>query len=205
MNNFLSILIACILLFCSSQLWAETDCSREAVGFYLEKGFTPEQISRMCQAPPASVPEPANKQSVTPGDSDKAVSDNDEEMFFTKSILADSVSITPQTLIFTRDQCIKYGRPMPISEIREKVCGNIQTTINRVGLKVLKAIKRISIFRDAEFLVEGEIHREVLNLDTLDSDDQKVFAKILDPYPAKFNIETRDDADPVEMAVRLPK
>ena len=210
MIKLLSFPVVSISLFFSAQLWAATDCSREAISYYLEKGFTVEQVSRMCQASSVDVPaaasetlqvEQAAAKEVNPADS----IDNDEQIFFNKTIISDSLSVTPQTLTYVRDQCIKYGEEDTITGFRSKVCGVIKTSINRVGLKVLRVVNGASIFRDAELLVEGQIQREVVNLDSLSSADRKTFEKILEPSPTTFNIETREDSDPQKVAVRLPR
>lgn len=197
--------------FFSAQLRAETDCSKEAIGYYLEKGFTTEQISRMCQAPALSsttdnvTRQPSNiDEQATDSNGNNQHSSVNDEVYFNRTILADSITLTPQTLTYVRAQCIEYGEE-DITGFKPKVCGVLKTTINRVGLVVLRAVKRLSIFRDAELLVKGEIRREVINLSSLNDDDQKTFSKILDPTPETFNIETRKDADPEAIAARLPR
>lgn len=208
-NKLFSFLaLASLLLFFCAQAWAETDCGREAIAFYLDKGFTPEQISRMCQASVDSsdTGDPTSGQftsvvSGTPVD----VNLDDEAIFFNKTILSDTLTVTPETLTYVREECIKYGEEDVNTTFRPKVCGVLKTTINRVGLVVLRAVKGLSIFRDAELLVKGEIRREVMNLDALDSDDRNAFSKVLDPAPQTFDIQVRDGADPTEIAARLPR
>ncbi len=205
---YLQVLTVISLSF-PTQLWAETDCSRDAIGYYLEKGFTPEQVSRMCQA---TVPSASTSISTFQAEVTKPVQQTsseammiDEQVFFNKTILADSLSITPQALSYVRDQCIRYGEEDIITGFRPKVCGSVKTTINRVGLIVLSAVKGFSIFKDPELLVKGQIHREVINFEELSSTDRKAFEKILDPSPETFNIETRADTNTQEVAARLPR
>lgn len=207
--------MASLLLFFSAQVWAETDCSKEAIGFYLEKGFTPEQLSRMCQLSASdATSDTATSQSTVPadglapdasGNGQQLPSQNEDLVFFIKTILSDKLTVTPETLTYTRDECIKYGEEDIYTNWRPKVCGVLKTTINRVGLVVLSAVKGIPIIRDPELLVKGEIHREVINLDDLDSKDRETFDKILDPTPETFDIKFREDADPKKIADRLPR
>lgn len=214
-RKFLSLPIRAIfLLFFSAQLWAETDCSKEAIGYYLEKGFTHEQVSRMCQvcAHSDEIDTTIHQSATTvdgrasgaSGNDRQGSLKNDDFEFFNKTILADSLTVTPETLTYVRDECIRYGEE-DITGFRPKVCGVLRTTINRTGLIVLRAVRGMLFFRDAELLVKGEIRREVINLNSLDSDDRKTFAKILDPTPETFEIITREDADPKEIAARLPR
>ncbi len=218
-RKFLSASIMTIfLLFFSAQLWAETDCSKEAIAYYLEKGFTPEQVTRMCQVPAHSdeTATPANTATApTATTVDGQVADasrnerwgslkNDDFVFFSKTILSDSLTVTPETLTYVGEECISYGED-DITGFQPKVCGVLKTTINRTGLIVLRAVKDLFIFRKAQLLIKGEIQREVINLDSLDSDDRKTFARILDPTPETLEIRIREDADPKEVAARLPR
>jgi hypothetical protein len=218
-RKFLSVPIMTIfLLFFSAQLWAETDCSKEAIAYYLEKGFTPEQVTRMCQVSAHSdeTATPANTATAPAATTvDGQVADasgnkrqgslkNDDFVFFNRTILSDSLTVTPETLTYVGEECISYGED-DITGFQPKVCGVLKTTINRTGLVVLRAVKDLFIFRKAQLLVKGEIQREVINLDSLDSDDRKTFARILDPTPETLEIRTREDADPKEVAARLPR
>ncbi|MCK4710401.1 MAG: hypothetical protein KAU21_17430, partial [Gammaproteobacteria bacterium] len=130
--------------------------------------------------------------------------DRDELLFFSKSILSDTLTVTPDTLTYVIDECIRYGEE-DITGFRPKLCAVFKTTINRVGLKVVRAVKRMSIFRDAELVVKGDIRREVVNINELDSDDRKTIEKIIDPTPETFEIVTREGIDPVKVAARLPR
>jgi len=218
-RKFLSVPIMTIfLLFFSAQLWAETDCSKEAIAYYLEKGFTPEQVTRMCQVS-AHSDETATTATTTTATTatkdDGQVADasgnerqgslkNDDFVFFNRTILSDSLTVTPQTLTYVGEECISYDEE-DMTGFRPRVCGVLKTTINRTGLVVLRAARGLFIFRDAQLLVKGEIQREVINLDSLDSDDRKTFARILDPTPETLEIKTRENADLKEVAARLPR
>lgn len=217
-RKFISFPVLTILsLFFSAQLWAETDCSKEAIAYYLEKGFTPDQVSRMCAVPGHRDTTDSTIQQSTSVDGQAAATsandlqnspDNDELLFFNKTILSDSLTVTPETLTYIRDECVNYGEEENMSDsfsFQAKVCGVLKTTINRVGLEVLRAVKGIPLIRDTELLVKGEIQREVINFNSLNSDDQKTFEKVLDPTPETFDIQIRDDADPKEIAARLPR
>lgn len=210
-KNLFKLSVVAISLLSSTQLLAETDCSKEAIGFYLEKGFTTEQISRMCQYSAAETSGTTTNQ-VQPATVDRqvqetgqAASDNEELIFFNRTIISDSLSVSPEVLSYVRDECIRYGEEDDFTNFRPKVCGVIKTTIQRVGLKVLRAVKGIPIIRDAELLVQGEIQREVLNLDSLAQKDRNTFEKVMQKNPETFDIQTRNDADPEEVARRLVK
>lgn len=202
------------LLVFSAQLWAETDCSKEAIAYYLEMGFTHEQVSRMCQVSAHSdETDTTPHQSVTTVDGPAAGAswndqqgslNNDDFVFFNKAILSDRLTVTPETLTYVRDECVRYGEE-DITGFRPRVCGVLKTTINRAGLIVLRAVRGLYFFKDAELLVKGEIQREVINLNSLDSDDRNIFAKILDPTPETFEIKLRDNVNPKAIAARLPR
>lgn len=207
-NQFYSLPIFAVLtLFFSTQVLAETDCSKEAIGFYLDKGFTPEQVSRMCQVSTHGDTNGSTvDESITSAKGQAADAGRNEDLvFFNKAILSDKLTVTPQTLTYIRDECVRYGEEDIYTNWRPKVCGVLKTTITRMGLVVLRAVKGIPIIRDTELLVKGEIHREVLNLDSLNSKDRETFGKILQPWPETFDIQIREDADPKEIAARLPR
>ena len=208
-----SLSVIAISLVISTQTLAATDCSKDAIGFYLDKGFSPEQISRMCQYSPAvenavstqMQPSVNNEQATITKQNIPVLATDGDFLFFNKTILSNSLTVTPDTLTYVRDECVRYGEEDEFTSFRPKVCGMIKTTINRVGLKVLRAVKGLSIIRDAELLVQGDIRRQVLNVESLNSKDRKVFEKVLDKTPDTFNIETREDADPEEVAKRLAR
>ncbi|MBT3204007.1 MAG: hypothetical protein HOM14_06980 [Gammaproteobacteria bacterium] len=195
-----------LLLLTSAQLWAETDCSKDAIGFYMDKGFTPAQVTQMCQCSTSSSDNNSTAKAATStGESANLVAQEQGELlFFSTSILSDTLTVTPDTLTYVIDECIRYGEE-DITGFRPKVCAVFKTTISRVGLKVLRAVKGVSIFRDAELLVQGDIKREIVNFNELDSKDQKAIKKIFDPSPETFDIVTRKGADPKKVAARLPR
>ncbi len=217
-NTLLRSTLTVLLLLTSSQLWAEIDCSKEAIGFYLDRGFTTDQVSQMCQCSGSTSTSSSVKDSTTPTAaavsvpvvtaSPKATSQNlqntEELVLFSSSIVADTLSITPDTLTYVKDRCMEYGEE-DITGFRPKVCGVFKTVINRVGLQVLSAKNGLSIIRDAELIVKGDIQREVLNINELSDRARKKLKKVFVASPETFEIKTRKGADVKKVAAQLPR
>ncbi len=221
-NTLLRSILTVLLLLTSSQLWAEIDCSKEAIGFYLDRGFTPAQVSQMCQCSGSSSSSATSgssvKNSTTPAaavasvpvvaSASKTANENlqntEELQLFSASILADTLSITPDTLTYVKERCIEYGEE-DITGFRPRVCGVFKTIIKRVGLKVLSAKNGLSIIRDAEFIVQGDIQREVLNINELSDRVRKRLKNVFVASPETFDIQTRKGADVKKVAEQLPR
>jgi len=220
-NTLLRSILTVLLLLSSSPLWAEIDCSKEAIGFYLDRGFTTAQVSQMCQcsgssstssagdsttptAAAVSVPVVAAAPTAAPKAASENLQSSDELILFSTTILADTLSVTPDTLTYVKERCIEYGEE-DITGFRPRVCGVFKTIINRVGLKVLSAKNGLSIIRDAELIVEGDIQREVLNINELSDRVRKKLDKVFVASPKIYEIKTRKGADVKKVAAQLPR
>ncbi|MCP4076985.1 MAG: hypothetical protein GY744_12485 [Gammaproteobacteria bacterium] len=214
-NTLMRSILTVLLLLASTQLWAEIDCSKEAIGFYLDRGFTTDQVTQMCQCSGSSTS--VNKSTTptaiaasvpvvtsVPGTANQNLQNTDELHLFSASIVADTLSINSDTLTYVNDGCMRYGEE-DITGFRPKVCGVFKTTIKRVGLKVLSAKNGLSIIRDAEFIVQGDIQREVLNINELSDRNRKKLKKVFVASPEIFEIQTRKGADVKKAAEQLPR
>ena len=187
---------------------AATDCSQQAIQFYLEKGFTHDQIVKMCNDPVTNqipVEAPAIKEVPDKPDGREltSVSSNFQEdtFYFNNNILADKVSFSAQQLSYTREECIVIG-DSDMFIYNDKYCAEVHTDIALPGLKVLKAVKG-SFFSETELLIQSTIQRTLLNENSLDAKTRRVFSKMMKLHPEDIDIPIRDDIDPEQVAHRL--
>lgn len=143
----------------------------------------------------------ALRRAVIKGDASSQVTPNDDLIFFYKSILADKITLTSQSLIYIKKECFEYGNE-DITGFREKVCVRVQTDIRLPGLNIIKASDK-RLFSDAELIIKSEINRKILNGKTLSIKERQALNKIFDPEPTRFDIPLRDGIDPEEVAEYL--
>lgn len=186
-----------------SQAQTQTDCSIDAIKFYLASNFSTEQISRMCQMPAHSAatshadktPDPVAKKT-------KLSQKNDSEtLFFNRTIISDLLTASDSELYYKAKECIRYGDE-DITGFKEKVCTSITTRIQRNHLKIIRVSKK-SFFSDNELLVKGDIKREISDKTLLNDEQLEILAEYLDLNPDVFEIQLRDDADPQQVADAL--
>ncbi|MFP3982237.1 MAG: hypothetical protein ACLFV2_00905 [Desulfurivibrionaceae bacterium] len=156
-------------------------CSRSDVDYYLEKGFTHEQIADICRGP-VQEKEPirqdnGSKTEVTTDDplspdqssetptktrpQSKSGYPGTPEKFLAESIDGYDIDITGDYLKYTRERCLEYGEE-DLFGFKGKVCPEILYTIDLRGMKVLSSEKEYLFFGDERVKVEGEISRQII-------------------------------------------
>lgn len=204
------------LLFLLSGSAFAVDCDRESIAYYLESGFTHEQIVRLCGS--GSAPDPVAASPSRPLANDTAAAypsqqpaaaeqmrggvPLDDLIYFKSVVDADVVEITPEALISTDEDCIQYGEEDP-NGFKEEACVVTRTTIRFAGLEVVKAVSGIPFVIERELLVGGTIRRELLNTSRLSKRELKAFKAEYDLNPSQVNIPTHSGVNPEEVAVRL--
>lgn len=148
---------------------ARAECAREDVQFYLDKGFTNEQVTKLCApAAGAARPEAGRYQAYA----DEYVDRKDEEyttrmrvereVFLRNSIEATDIRVDGGRLYFIRENCVSEG----VEKDRAfglKACPEVQFRIRLAGLEVHeKEYKRRFLFGLPLIQVTGEIERRAL-------------------------------------------
>lgn len=223
-KSFFSTAILLSSLLTTSTAWANV-CSKADIDFYLQRGFSHEQVVRLCnnadvmgQKTPATIsPVPAQTMPVVtpaipPTDTTIPTTDTvkpagnkvsqSDLIYFKTAIESDQVELTPGTLSYMRSGCIKYGEEDFIG-FKEDACVKTRTTIDRSGLKVIKAQSGIMLVRDAELIVTGNIKREILDADKLKAKKRKGLLAEYSLNPTQINIPLRSGIKPNEVAARL--
>ncbi len=154
-----------VLALClsSSTLWAA--CERADVEFYLQKGFSPEQITRLCATAAAPSPvvsgQPAAvaAQPVAP----QAEPENTAQLLeaLATALKVEALRIEGDKLLFRHKLKVKYGEEDVFGNLPE-VKPWVQVSISLPSLRLIKAAKRIPVLRGAYVLISGDIAQTVV-------------------------------------------
>ena len=159
MNKILFLL----LCFMSTSAWAI--CERSDVEFYLSKGFSPEQITRLCAEPGSAAnlaPQATIPTVVAPP---PAVLNTQRQgqilADLTKALKVEGLAIENGSLVFRQRFKAKFGEEDVFGNLQE-VKPTMHVSIELSSLRLIKAAKRIPIIRGAYVLLSGEIQQSVL-------------------------------------------
>ena len=177
MTNKLYFLIAValnwgVLLFYAS--FAQAECSRSDVEYFLKKGFSREQVVAICEAAKPKQfgefteqdqgdYEAYNKELETRMRIERRLQKEEDDISLLKTAIAgEDIKITRDWLDFKRPFCIAGGNN-PEVEARIKVCPLVLYRIYFEGLRVKEYERKYLIFGAREIEVEGNIKRKLLN------------------------------------------
>tara|TARA_Y200000002_G_scaffold278848_1_gene232956 strand:- start:2009 stop:2923 length:915 start_codon:yes stop_codon:yes gene_type:complete len=184
----MTINIVCIYIFVSS---ASAKCSKEDIDYYLEKGFTTEQISAMCTEEIISTRDLRND--VYNTFSDEYADEQDEEylkkmrierqVFLKSAIGAQRVKIKGTTLSYESEKCGRNSIRKSGSSEGSNIegCSVILTLINLSDIEVSMKQKREKIiFGTKEILVKGDIKFKIIGgLGHLSSFEKKILEPMI--------------------------
>ena len=161
-------LITAIYLLLSSSLHA--DCAREDVQFYLDKGFTQEQVTQLCAATNSggeAAPDytPYQQQVIiykegggeAPGIKDGLTKEEREAANIIKAggDIA-NLKVTPEILSYTAKTCVVSANTPSVDQ-RYKDCLQVDFVVQRKDLIVSASGKKFLVFGNNYVLLEGAI------------------------------------------------
>jgi len=153
--------VSLVLLAYSSQINA--GCSREDVGFYLEKGFTTDQITKLCSTGSGAAATETANTSKPPGTeqypAEKPISEN--EMFLKTAVKASDIHLGNDALHYTQKICIEYGEE-DLFGFTPNVCPNVKFVVALKNLEVLRTGKKYGFYGTKEVWVKSAIKREII-------------------------------------------
>lgn len=158
MNRILFLLLC---LACSPA-WAT--CERSDIEYYLEKGFTPEQITSLCSEN-AAQPAPAQAAVNTPVPAIKIPSTQTQEKLLaslSKVLKVESLKVEGGKLIFLQRFKAKFGERDVFGNFQE-VKPSMQVAIELSSMRLIRTAKRIPIIRGAYVMLSGDVHQSLLN------------------------------------------
>ena len=150
-------LLALSLAAYSSHTYAE--CARDDIDHYLNKGFTPEQITKICTTSPATSTKP---ESNTENNLiQQSTSHEKNKKFLQEAIKGRDIILTNDLLQYTLKTCIEYDEEDQYG-FAPKACPFVKYTIALKDLQVIKSRKKYIFFGTDEIKVKSTITREIL-------------------------------------------
>ena len=145
-------------------------CSKEDVDYYLEKGFTPDQVTALCSENVSS-----NKKidEVYKSFSDEYANEQDEEyirkmrierqVFFKSALGAQNIKLKRDHLIFDQYECAKDGMAKPGSDRNKAGCAVVLTKIKLSEVEVSeKEYKEKVFFGTRSIRVRGNVQTRII-------------------------------------------
>ena len=167
-NKVIAILFIIIGMFFQSASFAK--CSKEDVDYYLEKGFTPDQVTALCSENVSS-----NKKidEVYKSFSDEYANEQDEEyirkmrierqVFFKSALGAQNIKLKRDHLIFDQYECAKDGLAKPGSDRNKAGCAVVLTKIKLSEVEVSeKEYKEKVFFGTRSIRVRGNVQTRII-------------------------------------------
>jgi hypothetical protein len=169
---------------------AYATCSRSDVEFYLNKGFSTDQITKLCTAAPPVQGKTENTLSV---DTDTAPdTSNNTELFLREAIKGRDIVLTHESLSYTLKTCVHYGEEDGYG-FTPKACPYIRFNVSLKDLQVTEPGNKYLFFNPDEVDIEGDITRKILSgLKKHSPEDKKLIIKAL-KSGNKTSIPVRDD------------
>lgn len=184
-------------------------CSKSDVDYYLQRGFTNDQVVQLCVGAPAQNPnqQTQNYQAPTQAQTQQAQQSNElreDQSYLSAALDADGVTMNSQSLTLLPRECIEYGPPNNI-DLVETICVNTKLQVNFAGLNVGKASKGLFLVKDATVILKGNIQREFVGIDELRRQDREAILETLKTNPTEVKLKIRRGIDPGAVANRLKK
>ena len=155
------------LLLCLSASSAWAACERSDIEYYLEKGFTPEQITSLCAAPSPTVeaatqPAPVADLPVLP---EKRLSTQPQEVLLAdlaKALKVEGLNVVDGKLMFQQRFKAKFGEEDVFGNLQE-VKPSMQVAIDLSTMRLIRTAKRIPIIRGAYVMLSGDVQQNLSN------------------------------------------
>jgi hypothetical protein len=197
-KNRVLFIVSLIFVVHSDQ--ANAACSRDDVTFYLDKGFTTDQISGMCSEPSVSVSEPAQPDASTErkagaqnaGQYSAPSAVDKNALFLSRAIKAKDIKLSSDSLRYTLKNCIEYGEE-DLFGFTPKVCPDVIYIISLKGLEVTDTGKRYGFYGTPEVRIKSTVKREIIgHLEDMKPYERELILKAFEKGDATA-IPIRDD------------
>lgn len=139
-------------------------CTRDDVDFYLNKGFSKDQIAALCGGETRSPNEYRNL-----GDAEEEAyrrglqrrHREDDDRFVQTALDAHGVVLTPKYLQYTHGLCMRVIN-QPDVEARDKICPDVRFRVYLRGLEVDGYDRKFFIAGDRAIKVRGRVSRKLV-------------------------------------------
>ncbi len=151
----------------------QAGCSRDDVDHYLEKGFSPSQITSICGAQAAPlvpavaspvVAEPESQQQPPAKSSTNYTPVQQPEPdrnFLVDVINGYDVVMTDESLAYTIKKCYELGEE-DLFGFPPEICPEIRYTLNLNGMKLVETGRKYLLFGPPEIKLRGQVQRDIL-------------------------------------------
>ena len=162
------ILIPVLYVFLNTNTYAE--CKKEDINYYLDKGFTTDQVTALCSKNKKSS---TKKEDVYKAFSEEYADEQDEDymkkmrierqVFFKSSLGANNIQIRRDMLTFHLYECAKDGLAKPGSDLNVKGCAQVMVLIKLSEVEVVeKEFKEKVFFGNRQILVKGNVKTKIV-------------------------------------------
>ena len=159
-RNHINIFLASLgFMMYSSQ--ANAACSRDDVTFYLDKGFSTDQIAAMCSESSAPVSDAPQSEVQNNEQYSASTVVDDNTLFLKRAIKAKEIRLDSDSLQYTQKMCIEYGEE-DLFGFTPKECPDVIFTVALKGLEVLDTGKKYGFYGAPEVRVKSTIKREII-------------------------------------------
>lgn len=170
-------------------------CSRDDVTFYLDKGFSTEQISVMCSSTSAGVKSAADTQQSNAKNKEQGPSStvtDENALYLQRAIKAKNIKLNTESLQYTQKICIEYGEE-DLFGFTPKACSNVKLNITLKGLEVVGTGKKYGFYGTPEVRVKATVTRVTsVELKNMNAEEREIFIKKLNNGKTTA-IPVRDD------------
>lgn len=201
LKRFLLLMISTSTLLISGESFANS-CSRADVDYYLQRGFTTDQVTRLCStaAPAPQAQYPAQAYAPVNPQTQKM---RDDQNFLQTALNARNVKLTKDGLSYSAEECDTYEHHPLRREMDEEVCVKSNVNVKFAGLKIVDSQRGFLMLRDSELIVQGDITREYTNFNKIRRQDRSLVKQLMPTKPKTLKIRARRGMDPELIAERL--
>ncbi len=161
-------------------------CNKEDINYYLEKGFTTEQVTALCSQ---NIKANNKIDEIYKSFGDEYADEKDEEyikkmrverqVFFKSALQVENIVIKSDELQFTKHECAKEGMANSGSDANKSGCAQVLVTIKLSEVDVEEEEFRERIFFGTKLInIKGNITQKIVGgLDGLSEFDRNVLKK----------------------------
>lgn len=188
-------------------------CSKTDITFYLQKGFSHDQVMRLCATTSATAQASTIQQSQRVSQTSASTNytspipkqsflTRENQVYLEAAFKASEVKLSPPLLTYFSKECVEYG-PQNNSDLNTEACIKSRVTVNLNGLKIIKASKGIFLIKNTELIVEGNIKREYININSIRRQERETIKRMLPTTPKQINLPIKSGINPKEVVKKL--
>ena len=194
-----------LLCFSATSTWAT--CERDDVEYYLEKGFSPEQITSLCAASsPRAEPQLKSAQPVVDATPAQQLKLGQEQILadLVEALIVEDLALKNGQLIFLQRFKAKFGEKDVFGNL-QAVKPSMQVAIDLSSMRLIRAAKRIPIIRGAYVMLSGDIQQNLIDSEQYSAKELAGINEFLAEEVGQntLKIKIHRDADVNDIAAKL--